>query len=90
MSRTCDHIHSIGKEALVAALQKPQAPEKKAWTDELTVAWGARDLAHVWRLGKMLGGKQIRKSKNLVELIREQWEEGVCAPGCEGATPATP
>ena len=62
--------------------------KKKELTDELYIAWESRDLAHMWKLAKMLAGKGARKKRNLISLTSEQWVAGFVREGSSGGCSA--
>ena len=48
------------------------------------LAWHNRDLAHLWRLARLLGNREARRAQVRCSLTPEQWREGLSRQGSGG------
>ncbi len=65
-------------------VRKDRDELKQDRINELLEAQNQNDAAHVWKLGKLIGGKPLRVAPTRSNLTRDEWHEGVTRKGDEG------
>ena len=61
------------KRKLSKLIREDNSSTRKHRLSELDYAWQARDLAHTWKLGKIIAGKPLRTIAPRGRMNEEEW-----------------